>query len=212
MQADSLQITEEHVENLLGPSQYHFEIAGAKDRIGCSTGLAWTESGGEIIFIEATKMMGSNQLILTGSLGGVMKESAQAALSYIRSNFKAFGLEENFFDQTDIHIHVPAGAIPKDGPSAGLTIAVALLSLLKEVPCRRDTAMTGELTLSGRILPIGGIKEKLLAAKMAGIKTVIFPLKNSGEIETLADELKDGLKIVTAESLTDILDIALRTD
>lgn len=207
---DSLDITEKSVEDLLGPSQYHFEIAGAKDRIGCSTGLAWTETGGEIIFVEATKMMGTNRLILTGSLGDVMKESAQAALSYIRSNTEAFGLARDFFHQQDIHIHVPAGAIPKDGPSAGLTIAIALLSLLKGMPCRRDIAMTGELTLSGRILPVGGIKEKLLAAKMAGIKTVIFPLKNKGELSTLPDDLKKDIHIITAGELDEILDLALK--
>jgi ATP-dependent Lon protease len=207
---DALEITPKAVEDLLGPSQYHFEIAGAKDRIGCSTGLAWTETGGEIIFVEATKMMGSNRLILTGSLGDVMKESAQAALSYIRSNTQTFGLAEDFFHQQDIHIHVPAGAIPKDGPSAGLTIAVSLLSLLKGRPCRRDTAMTGELTLSGRILPVGGIKEKLLAAKMAGIKTVIFPLKNKGELSTLPDDLKNDIHIITAVELNEILDLVLK--
>ncbi|MCM2283151.1 MAG: endopeptidase La [Desulfobacula sp.] len=207
---DALEITPKAVEDLLGPSQYHFEIAGAKDRIGCSTGLAWTETGGEIIFVEATKMMGTNRLILTGSLGDVMKESAQAALSYIRSNTQTFGLAEDFFHQQDIHIHVPAGAIPKDGPSAGLTIAVSLLSLLKGRPCRRDTAMTGELTLSGRILPVGGIKEKLLAAKMAGIKTVIFPLKNKGELSTLPDDLKKDIHIITAGELDEILDLVLK--
>lgn len=207
---DALEITPKAVEELLGPSQYHFEIAGAKDRIGCSTGLAWTETGGEIIFVEATKMMGTNRLILTGSLGDVMKESAQAALSYIRSNTQTFGLAEDFFHQQDIHIHVPAGAIPKDGPSAGLTIAVSLLSLLKGRPCRRDTAMTGELTLSGRILPVGGIKEKLLAAKMAGIKTVIFPLKNKGELSTLPDDLKKDIHIITAGELDEILDLVLK--
>jgi ATP-dependent Lon protease len=207
---DALEITPKAVEDLLGPSQYHFEIAGAKDRIGCSTGLAWTETGGEIIFVEATKMMGTNRLILTGSLGDVMKESAQAALSYIRSNTQTFGLAEDFFHQQDIHIHVPAGAIPKDGPSAGLTIAVSLLSLLKGRPCRRDTAMTGELTLSGRILPVGGIKEKLLAAKMAGIKTVIFPLKNKGELSTLPDDLKNDIHIITAGELDEILDLVLK--
>ena len=210
MDPTDLKITEQSVDNLLGPSLYHFEIAGAKDRIGCATGLAWTESGGEIIFVEATKMMGSQQLILTGSLGEVMKESAQAALSYIRSNTKTFGLEPDFFHHQDIHIHVPAGAIPKDGPSAGLTLAMALLSLLKGKPCRRDTAMTGELTLSGRILPVGGIREKLLAAKIAGIKTVIIPLKNQAELSTLSENLIKGIRIVTAGELNEILDLVLK--
>ncbi|MFH1153843.1 MAG: endopeptidase La [Pseudomonadota bacterium] len=211
MSNDPLEITENSVNDLLGPSQYHLEILGAKDRIGCSTGLAWTEAGGEIIFIEATLMKGSNQLILTGSLGAVMKESAQAALSYIRSNTKIFGLSPDFFQDQDIHIHVPAGAIPKDGPSAGLTIAVSLLSLLKGIPCRRDTAMTGEVTLSGRILPVGGIREKLLAAKMAGIRTVIFPSKNSPELETINDSLKKDIRIVTVGDLTEVLNLVLKT-
>ncbi len=209
--AEPVTITETRVTEFLGPTQYHFEIAGAKDRIGCSTGLAWTETGGEIIFVEATRMMGTNRLILTGSLGDVMKESAQAALSYIRSNTQAFGLAPDFFRRQDIHIHVPAGAIPKDGPSAGLTIAIALLSLLKNRPCRRDTAMTGELTLSGRILPVGGIREKLLAAKMAGIRTVIFPAKNNAGLSNLPDDLKQGIRIVTAGELNEILDLALKS-
>ncbi|WDP91246.1 MAG: endopeptidase La [Desulfobacter sp.] len=203
-------IDEAEVESFLGPGRYHYEIAGAKDRVGCSTGLAWTESGGEIIFVEATRMMGTNQLILTGYLGEVMKESAQAALSYIRSNTERFGLAADFFQGQDIHVHVPSGAIPKDGPSAGLTIAMALLSLLRGEPCRRDTAMTGELTLSGRILPVGGIKEKLLAAKMAGIKTVIFPMKNQSEIATIDPKLKQGIKILTAGELSEVVDQVLR--
>ena len=207
---DELNVTEKSVGDLLGPSQYHFEIAGARDRIGCSTGLAWTETGGEIIFVEATKMMGTNQLILTGSLGKVMKESAQAALSYIRSNTQTLELAPDFFHQQDIHIHVPAGAIPKDGPSAGLTIAMALLSLLKGRTCRRDTAMTGELTLGGRILPVGGIKEKLLAAKIAGIKTIIFPFKNSAELSIIPEDLKKDIRIVTANELNEVLDLVLR--
>jgi ATP-dependent Lon protease len=205
-----LKIDQQAVADLLGPSQYHVEIAGAMDRVGCSTGLAWTETGGEIIFVEATKMLGTNRLILTGSLGEVMKESAQAALSYIRSNTDVFGLSPDFFQGQDIHIHVPAGAIPKDGPSAGLTIAVALLSLLKGIPCRRDTATTGELTLSGRILPVGGIREKLLAAKIAGIGTVIIPSKNSAELSGIHGPLKQDLKIVTAGQLTEVLNLILR--
>ncbi len=203
------QVTPERVAELLGPSRYHFEIAGARDRIGCATGLAWTETGGEIIFVEATKMIGTNQLILTGSLGDVMKESAQAALSYIRSNTSVFGLPRDFFNGQDIHVHVPAGAIPKDGPSAGITIAAALLSLLKERPCRRDTAMSGELTLGGRILPVGGIKEKLLAARMSGIKTAVFPSKNSADINSIGDEIKKDINIVTADELDRVIELVL---
>ncbi len=204
-----LEMTQETVEALLGPGRYHIEIAGAKDRIGCSTGLAWTETGGEIIFIETTRMLGTNRLILTGSLGDVMKESAQAALSYIRSHTELFGIAPDFFNGQDIHIHVPAGAIPKDGPSAGLTIAMALLSLLKKAPCRRDTAMTGEMTLSGRILPVGGIKEKLLAAKAAGIKTAIFPAKNQADIDEIDESIKKNIRILFAGELSDIHDQVL---
>jgi ATP-dependent Lon protease len=170
-----------------------------------ATGLAWTESGGEIIFVETTRMMGAERLILTGYLGKIMKESAQAALSYIRSHTEQLGLAADFFQGRDIHVHVPSGAIPKDGPSAGMTIAVALTSLLKDIPCPRDTAMTGEVTLSGRILPVGGIREKLLAAKTAGIKTIIFPAKNQAEISAMDDSLKQGIKIFTAGELDDVI-------
>ena len=200
-----IKIDESAVEKFLGPATYHYEIAGALDRVGCATGLAWTESGGEIIFVETTGMVGAERLILTGYLGEVMKESAQAALSYIRSHTEQFGLAPDFFQGRDIHIHVPSGAIPKDGPSAGMTIAVALISLLKDVPCPRDTAMTGEVTLSGRILPVGGIREKLLAAKTAGIKTIIFPAKNQAEIAAMDDSLKQGINIFTTGELDQVI-------
>ncbi|MBW2019873.1 MAG: endopeptidase La, partial [Deltaproteobacteria bacterium] len=203
-------ITPELVETLLGPRKFYFEVAEAKERIGVATGLAWTETGGEIIFIEATKMKGRNRLILTGSLGDVMKESAQAAMSYIRSNTNLYNIPENFFDEHDIHIHVPAGAIPKDGPSAGLTIAIALISLLTNRPCRRDTALTGELTLTGRILPVGGIKEKVLAAHRAGVKTGVFPAKNEADLKDIPDDIKKDLKIITIDELKKIVDLVLR--
>ena len=148
------------VESLLGPRKFYFEVSEAKERIGVATGLAWTEAGGQIIFIEAAKMKGKGNLILTGSLGDVMKESAQAAMSYIRSNAGSLNISDKMFEDYDIHIHVPAGAIPKDGPSAGLTIAVALISLITDRPCKRNVALTGELTLTGRILPVGGGKGK----------------------------------------------------
>jgi ATP-dependent Lon protease len=202
-------ITPELVESQLGPRQYHFEIAEAKEKIGVATGLAWTAAGGEIIFIETIKMKGKNRLILTGSLGDVMKESAQAAMSYIRSNTHLFNISENFFDAHDIHIHVPAGAIPKDGPSAGLPIAIALISLLINRPCRRDTALTGELTLSGRILPVGGVKEKILAAHRAGVKSVVFPAKNKGDLNEIPPEVKEELKIITLDELGEIIDLVL---
>jgi ATP-dependent Lon protease len=203
-------ITPELVENFLGPRKFFFEVAGAKERVGVATGLAWTASGGDIIFIEATKMKGKNNLILTGSLGDVMKESAQAALSYIRSHTDTFDISEDFFDNHDIHIHVPAGAIPKDGPSAGLTIAIALISLVTNRPCIRDTALTGELTLSGRILPVGGVREKVLAAHRAGVKSVVFPAKNDADLGRIPDDIKKELKIITANEMDDIVDLVLR--
>jgi ATP-dependent Lon protease len=198
-------ITPERVEALLGPKKFYTEVTQAKDRIGVATGLAWTDTGGEIIFIEATKMRGRNRLILTGSLGNVMKESAQAALSYIRSHTGDYQIPEDFFEKHDIHVHVPAGAIPKDGPSAGLTIAVALLSLITDRPCRRDTALTGELTLTGRILPVGGVKEKLLAAHRAGIKRVVFPIKNEANLRKIPAEIQNDLEITTIDELHEVV-------
>jgi len=206
----TVSITPDLVETLLGPKKFYLEVTQAKDRIGVATGLAWTDAGGEIIFIEATKMRGKNQLILTGSLGNVMKESAQAAMSYIRSHTGDYQIAEDFFEKHDIHIHVPAGAIPKDGPSAGLTIAVALLSLITDRPCRRDMALTGELTLTGRILPVGGVKEKVLAAHRAGVKTVFFPIKNEANLKTLPQEIQHDIKIITVDELTEVVDQVLK--
>jgi ATP-dependent Lon protease len=207
---DSKQVTPELVETLLGPRKFYFEVAEEKERIGVTTALAWTEAGGEIIFIEATKMRGKNRLILTGSLGDVMKESAQAALSYIRSNTSLFNIPEDFFDKHDIHIHVPAGAIPKDGPSAGLPISIALVSLLTNRPSRRDMALTGEVTLSGRVLPVGGVKEKVLAAHRAGVKTVVFPAKNEADIREIPDDIKKDLEIITIGELSEVFDMILK--
>ncbi|MCK5196107.1 MAG: endopeptidase La [Desulfobulbaceae bacterium] len=203
-------VTPEMVESLLGPRKFYFEVAEAKDRIGVSTGLAWAETGGQIIFIEAAKMKGKNNLILTGSLGDVMKESAQAAMSYIRSHTGLFNIPENIFDEHDIHIHVPAGAIPKDGPSAGLTIAIALISLLTGRPSRRDMALTGELTLSGRILPVGGVKEKVMAASRAGVKSVVFPARNESDLQDISDDIKKDLKIFAINELSEIVDLVLK--
>jgi len=197
------------VERFLGPRKYYFEMADDMDRIGVTTGLVWTEVGGDIIFVEALKMKGKQELILTGSLGGVMKESAQAALSYVRSNAGRFGIDEDFFEDHDIHIHVPAGAIPKDGPSAGVTIALALLSILTGRPAKRSVAITGELTLSGRILPVGGIKEKILAARRARLKTVILPSKNNVEIESLPQEVRGSIEIIFADTIEDVIDLVL---
>jgi ATP-dependent Lon protease len=203
-------ITPETVELFLGPGKYRHEVIGVKGRIGVATGLAWTAAGGEIIFIEAAKMKGKSRLTLTGSLGDVMKESAQAALSYIRSHTALFNIPEAIFDEYDIHIHVPAGSIPKDGPSAGLTIAVALISLFTERKCRRDMALTGELTLSGRLLPVGGVKEKVLAAHRAGVKGVVFPAKNDVDIKDIPDDILKDLKIITTDELSEIVNLVLK--
>ncbi len=202
-------INPDQVARLLGPQKYYFEVTLARDRVGVTTALAWTETGGEIIFIEATKMKGQNQLILTGSLGDVMKESAQAALSYIRSNTDLFHISSDFFDHHDIHIHVPAGAVPKDGPSAGLPIAVALLSLITARPCQRGTAMSGELTLTGRILPVGGIREKALAAHRAGVRSIILPARNESDIKEIPEEVQKSLNLITISELKDVVDLVL---
>ena len=205
----NLEVTPEQAEKYLGPRRYLFELAEMEGKIGVATGLALTESGGQILFIEVTIMKGKERLIMTGSLGEVMKESAQAALSYIRSNAKLFQVRENFFEGHDIHIHIPAGAIPKDGPSAGLTIAVALLSLLTKRPVKRDVALSGELTLSGRILPVGGVRAKLLAARRAGIKTVVLPLLNAADLRDVPEEVMGDLKIITTDEISKIVDLVL---
>ena len=160
-----------------------------------ATGLAWTPVGGDILFIEATKMNGKGQLVLTGQLGDVMKESAQAALSFIRARAKWLGLEENFLEKTDIHVHIPAGAIPKDGPSAGVTMFVAMASLLTNKPIRNDVAMTGEITLRGLVLPVGGIKEKFLAAHRAGIKRVVLPERNRKDVIEIPEQPRNEIEI-----------------
>jgi len=208
--SDRLFIDPQKVEQYLGPRKFHHEVAEARDRIGVTTGLVWTETGGDIIFIEVTRMKGTRELILTGSLGEVMQESAQAALSYIRSNAERFQISEDFFSGHDIHIHVPAGAIPKDGPSAGLTIALSLISMAQERPARRDVAMTGELTLSGRILPVAGIREKILAARRAGVKIVVFPEKNRVDVDSIGDEIRGDLELVLADSVEKVVDRVLR--
>jgi ATP-dependent Lon protease len=205
----ALSVDEELVEKFLGPRKFTREVAEAGNQVGVTTGLVWTEFGGEIIFVEATRMRGHKQLMLTGSLGTVLQESAQTALSYIRSHAEAFGLDPDFFTESDIHIHLPSGAIPKEGPSAGVTIALALLSLLTGRPARRDVALTGELTLSGRVLPVSGIREKVLAAQRAGVKVVVFPKNNEVDIVNLEDEVKAGMEIVLADAIEPLVDLVL---
>ncbi|MGQ9570032.1 MAG: endopeptidase La [Thermodesulfovibrionales bacterium] len=205
----NIKVTPREVEKYLGTRKYYREIADEENSVGVTTGLVWTETGGEIIFVEAVKMKGNKQLTLTGSLGNVMCESAHAALSYIRSNASYFNIPDSFFENQDIHIHVPAGAIPKDGPSSGATIAIALISLLTGRPAKRDVAVSGELTLSGRILPVGGIKEKLLAARRAGVKVVVLPIKNKVDIENLPEDVKKGLDVLLVNRLEEIVDMVL---
>jgi ATP-dependent Lon protease len=210
--AGSLQVDEVMVERLLGPRKFTHEAAEGEDRVGVATGLVWTEFGGEIIFVEATRMKGVRQLMLTGSLGDVLRESAQTALSYVRGNAHELGIDPDFFAESDIHIHIPSGATPKEGPSAGVTIALALLSLLTGRLARRDVALSGEMTLSGRLLPVSGIREKLLAAQRAGVKTVIFPKGNEVDVRNLEDEVKEGLEIVLAEEVGQVMETALHSE
>ncbi len=198
-------ISASDVESMLGPRKFFSDVAGEEDRVGVVTGLAWTESGGDIIFVEASAMKGKKQLILTGSLGDVMQESAKAALSFVRAHAADFGIEADFFEKSDIHIHVPSGAIPKDGPSAGITIAAALISLFTGRPARRDVAMTGELTLSGRILPIGGVKEKVLAARRAGVSTILLPARNRDHLKDIEEEILKQIHIKLVDNLREVV-------
>jgi len=203
------QISAKDVEKLLGPRSFFIDVAGEEDRVGVVTGLAWTESGGDILFVEAAKMPGRKDFTLTGSLGDVMQESARAALTYVRGRAEEFGIDPDFFEKQDLHIHVPSGAIPKDGPSAGVTIATAIISLLTGRPARRDVAMTGELTLSGRILPIGGVKEKVLAARRAGVKTIVLPERNREHLSELEELVLSDIRIELVASIDQIVELAL---
>ncbi|MCD6219591.1 endopeptidase La, partial [Candidatus Calescamantes bacterium] len=202
--------TSEKIREYLGPRKFFQEVAERTSEPGVATGLAWTPAGGEIIFVEATKMRGKKSLILTGHLGEVMQESAKAALSYIRAKASELGIQDDFFEKYDIHIHVPAGAIPKDGPSAGVTIATALVSLLTNKSVKSDIAMTGEITLRGRVLPVGGVKEKVLAAHRAGIKKVILPEKNSKDLEEVPQQIRKEMKFVFVKELSEVFKQALK--
>jgi ATP-dependent Lon protease len=200
------------LEALLGKPKFRFGQAELEDQVGAATGLAYTTAGGDTLSIEVALSPGKGKLILTGKLGDVMKESAQAALSYVRTRVDAFGIEPDFYEKTDIHIHVPEGATPKDGPSAGITIATALVSALTKRPVRRDVGMTGEITLRGRVLPIGGLKEKSLSAHRAGIHTVILPKENERDIDDIPDTVKEGLNFILVSHLDEVLKHALSGD
>ncbi|MCX7857184.1 MAG: endopeptidase La [Deltaproteobacteria bacterium] len=202
-------IKEENLHQYLGPIKYFSEVAERTKYSGVATGLAWTPTGGDIIFVESTKMRGKGNLSLTGQLGDVMKESAQAALSYVRSKAQEYNIPEDFFEKHDIHIHVPQGAIPKDGPSAGITMLVSLVSLLTDRPVRNDVAMTGEITLRGLVLPVGGIKQKVLAAKRAGIKTVILPKLNEKDLEEVPETIKENMEFKFIERMDEAIEICL---
>ena len=193
----------------LGKVKYDFDRKNEQDEIGVVRGLAWTSVGGDTLEIEVNIMPGKGEFLLTGQLGDVMKESAQAGISYIRSVSEQYQIPKKFFQEHDIHIHIPEGAVPKDGPSAGITMATAMLSAIIKKPVRADVAMTGEITLRGRVLPIGGLKEKILAAKNAGIKTVCIPKKNEKDVDEIAAEIKKGLEFVFVEQIEDVLNVAL---
>jgi ATP-dependent Lon protease len=210
----SVQVTPEKVEEYLGRPHYfgNEEIAIRTSIPGVATGLAYTPVGGDVLFIEATRMPGSKGFQITGSLGNVMQESAHAALSFVRSRTESLNLDPDFFEKSDIHLHIPAGAQPKDGPSAGVTMATALVSLISGKPVRADIGMTGEITLRGQVLPVGGIKEKVLAAHRAGLKTVILPKRNESDLEELPEEVRNSMKFIFVETVDEVLKAALEAD
>ena len=202
-------VDNEKLHKFLGPARYTHQVAEKKDEVGVATGLAWTPVGGEVLSIEATKMPGRGKLILTGQLGEVMRESISAALSYVRSNAARFKIKDDFYKH-DIHIHIPSGAIPKDGPSAGVAMMAAIISLLTKKPVSRTVGMTGEITLRGKILEIGGVKEKILAAHRAGLKTIIIPEENEKDLEDIPPKIKKSLKFILAKTVDDVLKVALK--
>jgi ATP-dependent Lon protease len=207
--AYSAEVTDENVTTYLGVPRYRASRQEERNEVGTATGLAWTEVGGEILPIEVTLMVGKGALTLTGKLGDVMQESARAAMSWVRSRAEDFGLARDFHRKLDVHIHVPEGAIPKDGPSAGITIATALVSALSRMPVRRDVAMTGEITLRGKVLPIGGVKEKLLAAHRIGVTTIILPRENEKDLADIPKVVLDTMTVELVEHVDEVLKIAL---
>lgn len=203
-------VNSDNLEKYLGVRKFSYGIAEEKDHIGVTTGLAWTEVGGDILFIEAVDMPGKGKVMQTGKLGDVMKESIDTAYSVVRANSKELGIDPDIFEKTDVHIHVPEGATPKDGPSAGIAMYTTLVSVFTKTPVRKDVAMTGEITLQGRVLPIGGLKEKLLSALRGGIKTVIIPKENEKDLAEIPDNVKQGLKIIPVSEVSEVLKIALK--
>jgi len=206
-------VTATSLRDYLGPERFHDEVTFRTSRPGVATGVAWTETGGDVLFVEARLLpSGHHNLILTGQLGNVMQESARAALSHIRATAKELGVSEELLDQSDLHVHVPAGAIPKDGPSAGVTMATAIVSALRNQTVRDDVAMTGEITLSGLVLPVGGIREKALAARRYGIKTFVLPALNQADLTELPAEVRNDMQFVPASTLEDVLRVALPSE
>jgi ATP-dependent Lon protease len=204
------EVTRQDVAKYLGPRKYSETLTEEKDFIGISTGLAYTQAGGDILLIEVVLMPGKGSLLLTGMLGKVMQESAKAAFSYVRSHWQQLGLKKDFYKDLDVHIHVPEGAIPKDGPSAGTAITMALISAFAKKPIRRDVGMTGEITLRGRVLEIGGVKEKVLAAHRAGLKTVIMPKNNKKDLEEIPKKVKKDIKFHFVSHMDEVVKIALK--
>jgi ATP-dependent Lon protease len=198
-----------NLHRYLGPPRFLAELEQERDEVGVATGLAWTETGGDVIYVEATQMRGKGNLNLTGHLGEVMKESAQAAWSFARATASCWGMKEDSFSRIDVHLHVPAGAVPKDGPSAGITMATSLVSLLTGHPVKKDVAMTGEVTLRGKILPVGGIKEKVLAARRAGIRRIILPAQNDKDLQEMPFHLRRGMEFILVKEMKEVLRRAL---
>jgi ATP-dependent Lon protease len=205
----SIKITEKNLADYLGVPRFRFGQVEGEDQIGVVTGLAWTEVGGELLTIEGVMMPGKGKMTVTGNLKDVMKESISAAASYVRSRAIDFGIEPPLFDKKDIHVHVPEGATPKDGPSAGVAMATSIVSIMTGIPVRKDVAMTGEITLRGRVLPIGGLKEKLLAALRGGIKTVLIPEDNAKDLADIPDNVKSGMEIIPVSRVGEVLRHAL---
>ena len=208
----SVTITSKNVEKFIGPKKFLPEIAERNMKPGIVVGLAWTAFGGDILFIEATKMPGKGNLKLTGKLGDVMKESVQAAMSYVRANAEKYGINENFYKENDIHVHVPAGAIPKDGPSAGVAMTVAIISLLLNKPVKSRLGMTGETSLRGNVLPIGGLREKATAAHRAGLNHIIAPYENEKDLEEIPEKVKSELKISFVKEVDEAIKLSLNLD
>jgi len=204
-----VKVTSNHLETYLGPPKYLATMAEEKNEIGLVNGLAWTEVGGDMLQIEVQTYPGKGKVTITGKLGEVMQESAQAALSYVRARSDLLGLDKEYYDKNDIHIHVPEGSVPKDGPSAGITMAVAIASALAKIPVKRNVAMTGEITLRGRVLQIGGLKEKMLAAKIGKADTVIIPKQNVPDLKKIPKDITKGMKIIAVEHADEVLRIAL---